>query len=57
MKKILPKLIIIRSCAKTRKKRKYQLVDFFILADHRVRIKENKKIDKYLDLDRELKKL
>ena len=30
-------------------------MDFAILADHRVKIKENKKRDKYLDLARELK--
>ena len=32
------------------------LVDFAILADHRVKIKESEKIHKYLDLTRELKK-
>ena len=38
------------------KKRTCHLVYFIILVDHRVKIKENKKIDKYLDLARELKK-
>ena len=32
-------------------------MDFAVPADHRVKLKENEKIDKYLDLDRELKKL
>ena len=32
------------------------MVDFTILADHRVKLKESKKKDKYLDLARELKK-
>ena len=31
-------------------------MDFAIPADHRVKLKENKEIDKYLDLARELKK-
>ena len=39
------------------KKRICQLVDFAILADYRVKINESEKIDKYLDLARELKKL
>ena len=33
------------------------IVDFTIPADHRVKIKESKMIDSYLDLPRELKKL
>ena len=32
-------------------------VDFAVPADHRVKIKEGEKIDKYLDLARELEKL
>ena len=31
-------------------------MDFAVLADHRVKIEENEKRDKYLDLARELKK-
>ena len=38
------------------KKRNRHLVDFTILANHRVKIKENEKIDKNLDLARELKR-
>ena len=34
-----------------------QQVDFAVLADQRVKIKESKKIDKFLHLARELKKL
>ena len=34
-----------------------QIVDFAVMADHRVKLKEIKKKDKYLDLARELKKL
>ena len=32
-------------------------MNFAVLADHRVKMKESEKIDKYLDLARELKKL
>ena len=39
------------------KKRICHLMDFAIPVDHRVKIKENKSRDKYLDLARELKKL
>ena len=38
------------------KKRTYQIVDFGILAAHRLKLKESEKRDKYLDLVRELKK-
>ena len=34
-----------------------QIVHFFARANHRVKIKESKKRDKYLDLARELKKI
>ena len=49
-----PDLIII-----TKKKRKENLqnVDFAVPADHRIKLKECEKRDKYLDLARELKKL
>ena len=33
------------------------MVDFAILTDHRVKLKESKKRDNYLDLASELKKL
>ena len=33
------------------------LIDFAVLADHRIKLKECKKKDKYHDLSRELKKL
>ena len=35
----------------------YRTVDFAILADRKVKIKESEKRDKYLDLTRELRKL
>ena len=35
----------------------YQIVDFAVLADHRIKLKENEKKDKYFDLAIELKKL
>ena len=38
-----------------KKKRTCHIVDFDVSADHRVKLKENKKRDKYLDLARELK--
>ena len=34
-----------------------QIVDFAVPADHRIKLKECEKKDKYLDLARELKKL
>ena len=40
-----------------KKKRICKIVDFAVLADHRIKIKECEKRDKYLDLARELKKL
>ena len=46
-----PDLIIIK------KERTCEIVDFAVLADHRVKFKESKKKDKYLDLARELNKL
>ena len=39
------------------KKRICQLVGFILLVNHRMKSKENEKIDKYLDLARELKRL
>ena len=39
-----------------KKKRTYRIVDFALPADDMVKLKENKKKDKYLDLARELKK-
>ena len=47
-----PDLIIINQ-----KKRTCKIVDFAVLADHRIKLKECEKKDKYLDLARELKKL
>ena len=46
-----PDLVIVR------KKRTHRIVDFAIFADHRVKLKESEKSDKYLDLAREQKKL
>ena len=48
----IPDLIIIN-----KKKRICKIVDFSVLADHRINLKEREKKDKYLDLARELKKL
>ena len=39
-----------------KEKRSFYLEDFAVSRDHRVKIKESKKIAKYVDLDRELKK-
>ena len=47
-----PDLIIIN-----KKKRTYKTVDFAVPADHRIKLKECEKRDKYLDLAREVKKL
>ena len=38
------------------KRRTGRIVDFAVPADHKVKMKESKKRDKYLDLARELKK-
>ena len=48
----LPDLIIIN-----KKERTCRIVDFAVLVDHRVELKEFEKRDKYRDLGRELKKL
>ena len=40
-----------------KEKRTCQIMDFAVLADHRVKLKESEKKDKYSDLARELKKL
>ena len=39
------------------KKRICKIVDFAVLADHRINLKDSEKKDKYLDLAREWKKL
>ena len=53
-----PDLIIINKKKKKKKekKRNYTIVAFAVPADHRIKLKESEKKDKYLDLDRELKK-
>ena len=47
-----------RPCNNQRKKKKRncKIVDFAVPADHRIKLKECEKKDKYLDLDRKLKK-
>ena len=40
-----------------KEKRICKIVDFAVTADHRIKLKECEKKDKYLDFDRELKKL
>ncbi len=42
---------------KNQQKRTCKIVDFAILADHRIKLKECEKKDKYIDLPRALKKL
>ena len=49
---MIPDLIIIN-----KKKRICKIVDFTVLADYRIHLKEFEKKDKYPDLARELKKL
>ena len=53
-----PDRIIINKKKKKeeKKKRTFKIVDFAVLADHRIKLKECEKKDKYLDLARELKK-
>ena len=48
-----PDLIIINN---KKKKRIRKIVYFAVPADHRIKLKESEKKDKYLDLARELKK-
>ena len=53
-----PDLIIInKKKKKKKKKRTCKIVDFVVPADHRIKLKESEKNEKYLDLARELKKL
>ena len=49
-----PDTIIIN---KQKKEEDFKIVDFAVPADHRIKLKECEKKDKYLDLARELKKL
>ena len=54
-----PDLVILNKKKKKKKRKKRrtcQIVDFAVSANHRVNLKESEKIDKYLDLARELKK-
>ena len=39
-----------------KKKRAFKIVDFAVPADHRIKLKECEKKDKYLDLARDLNK-
>ena len=48
--------LIITNKKKKKKKRICKIVDFPVPADHRIKLKECEKKDKYLDLARELKK-
>ena len=54
-----PDLITINKKKKKKKKEKRtcKIVDFAVPADHRIKLKDCEKRDKYLDLARELKKL
>ena len=51
-----PYLVLINKKKKMNKKGTYRLVDFAISANHWVKIKENEKRDKYLDLALRIKK-
>ena len=50
-----PDIVVVNN-NNNNKKRTCRKVDFTVLADHRVKLKEGKKRDKYLDLAGELKK-
>ena len=52
-----PDLIIINKKKKKKKKKICKIVDFAVPADHRIKLKECEKRDKYHDLVRELKNL
>ena len=47
-----PDLIIIK-----KKKRNYKIIDFAVPDDHRIKLRESEKKNKYFDLVRELNKL
>ena len=49
--------IRLQATKKKKKKKICKIVDFAVPADHRIKLKECEKSDKYLDLARELKKL
>ena len=51
-----PDLIIINK-KKKKKERIYKIVDFSVPADHKIKLKECEKKDKYIDLVREFKKM
>ena len=48
-----PHLVIVNN----KKRKTWRIVDVAVPADHRVKLKESKNADRYLDLARELKKL
>ena len=48
-------LISVKKKKKKKEKRICNIVDFAVLADHRIKLKECEKKDKFLDLARELK--
>ena len=50
-------MIIVIIIKIQQKKRNCKIVDFAIPADHRIKLKESEKKDKYLDLARESKNL
>ena len=50
-------IILIRLNNNQQKKRTCKIVDFAVPADHRIKLKEYEKNDRYLDFVRELKKL
>ena len=49
-----PDLVIVKN---KKEVRAYWIMDFAVLVDYRVKLKESEKRDRYLDLARELKKL
>ena len=52
-----PDLIIINNNNNKKKKKRFcKIVDFAVLSDHRIKLKECEKKSKYLDPSRELKK-
>ena len=52
-----PKTRSYNNQQKKKKKKICKIVDFAVSADHRINLKECEKWDKYLDIDRELKRL
>ena len=53
----IQKDLVLINKKKKKNERTRNVVDFIVLTNHRVKIKESEKMKKYLDLNKELKRL